>query len=116
MKKSRKKTGWEARYAGQPQRTASNRTLSDIPVKPLYTPEDVARLDHDRDLGYPGEFPYTRGVRTSMYRGQLWTMRQFAGFGSAADTNARFKYLLSKGQTGLSTAFDFPTLLGFDSD
>ncbi len=120
MKKAAKKHGgkaaWQAEFEASAQRQALNRTLSDIPVKPLYGPEDVKDLDPAKDLGYPGKFPYTRGVRASMYRGQLWTMRQFAGFGSAADTNARFKYLLSKGQTGLSTAFDFPTLLGYDGD
>ncbi len=114
-KASGRKT-WEEDYTSSSHREAPNRTLSDIPVKPLYGPEDVVGTDYDKDLGFPGQFPYTRGVRASMYRGQLWTMRQFAGFGSAKDTNARFKYLLSKGQTGLSVAFDFPTLLGWDSD
>src|SRR3954468_11307337 len=73
-------------------------------------------IDYDRDLGYPGAFPYTRGVYPSMYRGRLWTMRQFAGFGTAEETNARFRYLLDHVQTGLSTAFDMPTLMGYDSD
>ncbi|MBM3319277.1 MAG: methylmalonyl-CoA mutase family protein [Candidatus Eisenbacteria bacterium] len=92
------------------------RTLSGLPVKPLYRPEDLAGFDPARDLGRPGEWPFTRGVHADMYRGRLWTMRQFAGFGTAADTNRRFLYLLEKGQTGLSTAFDMPTLMGHDSD
>jgi len=90
-------------------------TLSGIDVAPLSTPESVT-VDYERDLGYPGEFPYTRGVYPSMYRGRLWTMRQFAGFGSAGETNERFRYLLEHGQTGLSTAFDMPTLMGYDAD
>src|SRR5439155_9315779 len=80
--------------------------------EPLYTADDIADLDQDRDLGLPGEFPYTRGVQPSMYRGRLWTMRQFAGFGSAEDSNERFRYLLTQGVTGLSVAFDMPTLMG----
>src|SRR4051812_32602669 len=90
-------------------------TISGLENAPLYTPETV-EIDHDGDLGYPGVFPFTRGVYPSMYRGRLWTMRQFAGFGTAADTNERFRYLLDHGQTGLSTAFDMPTLMGYDSD
>ena len=90
-------------------------TISGLDVEPLYSPEGV-ELDYERDLGAPGEFPFTRGVYSSMYRGRLWTMRQFAGFGTAAETNARFRYLLDHGQTGLSTAFDMPTLMGYDSD
>ncbi len=90
-------------------------TISGLENEPLYTPSNVA-IDYDRDLGYPGAFPYTRGVYPSMYRGRLWTMRQFAGFGTAEETNARFRYLLDHGQTGLSTAFDMPTLMGYDSD
>ncbi len=90
-------------------------TLSDMEVEPLYTPEDVGG-DYQSALGYPGEFPYTRGVYESMYRGKLWTMRQFAGFGLAEDTNRRFRFLLSQGQTGLSTAFDMPALMGYDAD
>ncbi len=90
-------------------------TISGIENEPLYTPERVA-LDYDRDLGYPGAYPFTRGVYPSMYRGRLWTMRQFAGFGTAEETNERFRYLLDHGQTGLSTAFDMPTLMGYDSD
>ncbi|MDX6503726.1 MAG: methylmalonyl-CoA mutase, N-terminal domain [Gaiellaceae bacterium] len=90
-------------------------TISGLPVEPLYGPES-SPLDYARDLGDPGEFPYTRGIYPSMYRGRLWTMRQFAGFGGAQETNARFRYLLEHGQTGLSTAFDMPTLMGYDSD
>ena len=89
--------------------------MSGVEVDPLYTPEN-APVDYDRDLGNPGEFPFTRGVYPSMYRGRLWTMRQFAGFGTAEETNERFRYLLEHGQTGLSTAFDMPTLMGYDSD
>ena len=91
-------------------------SLSGLPVSRLYTKDDLKDWEAHRDLGDPGEFPYTRGIHPTMYRGRLWTMRQFAGFGSAADTNARFKYLLAHGQTGLSVAFDMPTLMGLDSD
>jgi methylmalonyl-CoA mutase N-terminal domain/subunit len=90
-------------------------TISGIDNEPLYSPENV-EVDYERDLGYPGSFPFTRGVYESMYRGRLWTMRQFAGFGTAEETNERFRYLLEHGQTGLSTAFDMPTLMGYDSD
>jgi methylmalonyl-CoA mutase, N-terminal domain len=90
-------------------------TISGFEVDPLYTPESV-EIDEERDLGYPGVFPFTRGVYPSMYRGKLWTMRQFAGFGTAEETNERFRYLLDHGQTGLSTAFDMPSLMGYDSD
>ncbi len=95
--------------------TELHSTISGIDVEPLYT-QDSVTLDYDRDLGLPGEFPFTRGVYPSMYRGRLWTMRQFAGFGTAEETNERFHYLLEHGQTGLSTAFDMPTLMGYDSD
>ena len=91
-------------------------TVSNHEVDRLYTPLDVADVDYDEDLGFPGEFPYTRGVYPTMYRGRTWTMRQFAGFGTAEATNERFKYLVEEGQTGLSTAFDMPTLMGIDSD
>jgi methylmalonyl-CoA mutase, N-terminal domain len=91
-------------------------TVSGRPIEPLYTPDDLAGFDHDTDLGYPGQYPFARGVHATMYRGRLWTMRQFAGFGTARQTNERFKFLLEKGQTGLSTAFDLPTLMGLDSD
>jgi methylmalonyl-CoA mutase N-terminal domain/subunit len=98
------------------ERRARFITISDREIRPLYGPEDVAGLDAEEDLGLPGEYPYTRGVYPTMYRGRLWTMRQFAGFGTAEQSNARYKYLLNHGQTGLSVAFDFPTLLGLDSD
>jgi methylmalonyl-CoA mutase N-terminal domain/subunit len=92
-------------------------TVSSLPVDRLYTDEDLeAEWDPRTRLGFPGEYPYTRGIHPTMYRGRLWTMRQFAGMGSAAQTNARFKYLLEHGQTGLSVAFDLPTLMGRDSD
>ena len=91
-------------------------TISGHPVKEIYTAQDLPGFDYLRDLGEPGEFPFTRGVYKNMYRGRLWTMRQFAGFGEAEDTNLRFKYLLKHGQTGLSVAFDYPTLFGYDSD
>ena len=103
-------------YARQPERDALFTTISGEPVKPLYTEQDLADTDVERDVGYPGEYPFTRGVYPSMYRGRLWTMRQFAGFGTAEETNERFRYLLEHGQTGLSTAFDMPTLMGHDSD
>jgi methylmalonyl-CoA mutase, N-terminal domain len=99
-----------------PERKQRFSTLSDELVEPLYTADDLAGFDPARDLGYPGEFPYTRGVHPSMYRGRVWTMRQFAGFGSAEDSNERFHYLMSQGVTGLSVAFDMPTLMGRDSD
>jgi methylmalonyl-CoA mutase N-terminal domain/subunit len=99
-----------------PERKTEFVTTSSKPVERLCGPWNLKDFDHDRDLGYPGEFPFTRGVQPTMYRGRLWTMRQFAGFGTAEETNERFKFLLSQGQTGLSTAFDFCTLQGFDSD
>jgi methylmalonyl-CoA mutase, N-terminal domain len=98
-----------------PLRKSRFTTWSGLEVPDLVTPADV-HVDHQRDLGLPGEFPFTRGVQPTMYRGRLWTMRMFAGFGTPAQTNERFKYLLKEGQTGLSTAFDFPTLMGYDSD
>ena len=99
-----------------PDRDADFTTVSSYPIRRLYTEADLADWNAERDLGYPGQPPYTRGIHSSMYRGKLWTMRQFAGFGAAEDTNARFRYLLSQGQTGLSVAFDLPTLMGYDSD
>src|ERR671937_1864835 len=106
----------EREYARQPERDALFETISGEEVKPLYTDQDLADTDVERDIGYPGDYPFTRGVYPSMYRGRLWTMRQFAGFGTAEDTNARFHFLLAQGQTGLSTAFDMPTLMGYDAD
>jgi methylmalonyl-CoA mutase, N-terminal domain len=105
--------GWEAAYAATPERDAPFTTLSGEPIRPLYTEADLPAGER---IGLPGQFPYTRGVYPSMYRGRLWTMRQFAGFGTAEETNARFRYLLDHGQTGLSTAFDMPSLMGHDSD
>ena len=99
-----------------PERENEFSTLSGIPVKRLYTPEDVKNLDYMEDLGFPGEYPFTRGLHATMYRGRLWTMRQFSGFGTAEQTNQRFKYLLKEGETGLSIAFDYPTIMGYDSD
>jgi methylmalonyl-CoA mutase, N-terminal domain len=107
---------WRQDYRRFGERDVDFETISGEPVEPLYSPEDVAGLDHDRDLGFPGEYPFTRGVYHSMYRGRLWTMRQFAGYGTPEQTNARYKYLLDHGQTGLSVAFDMPTLMGRDSD
>ena len=99
-----------------PERQREFTTLSDHKIRRLYTKADLPNWDADRDLGLPGEPPYARGIHATMHRGRLWTMRQFAGFGAAEDTNQRFRYLLSQGQTGLSTAFDLPTLMGYDSD
>src|SRR5579884_2193302 len=107
---------WERETFGRtPERDAPFSTISGEPIKPLYTEADLP-ADPDEAIGLPGEFPYTRGVYGSMYRGRLWTMRQFAGFGTAEETNLRFRYLLDHGQTGLSTAFDMPSLMGHDSD
>ncbi len=99
-----------------PERYPEFSTMSGVPVKRLYTPVDLAELDYRRDLGFPGEYPFTRGIHATGHRGKLWTMRMFAGFGSAEETNQRFKYLLAQGQTGLSIAFDMPTLYGYDTD
>src|ERR1043165_3302594 len=107
---------WEKENAAAPLRKQPPTTVSSVPIEALYTPDNLADFDPETDLGYPGQYPFTRGVHASMYRSRLWTMRQFAGFGTARDTNQRFKFLLSKGQTGLSTAFDLPTLMGLDSD
>jgi methylmalonyl-CoA mutase, N-terminal domain len=95
---------------------SETQTSSHIPVRPLYTPPDLVGWDYDRDVGYPGQFPYTRGVQATMYRGRLWTMRQYAGMGDAEESNKRYKYLLANGTTGLSVAFDLPTQIGLDSD
>ena len=115
------KRAWEARTrkpdgAKPGERPGLFATSGGVPVEPLYTPADVAGLDYVRDLGFPGEFPYTRGVQPTMYRGRFWTMRQYAGFGSAVETNRRYRYLLEQGQTGLSVAFDLPTQMGYDGD
>ncbi|HEV2131572.1 MAG TPA: methylmalonyl-CoA mutase family protein, partial [Longimicrobiaceae bacterium] len=114
------KKGWKARtvdplLAKYPERRERFETTSGIEVDRLYTPEDL-EPDYEQDLGYPGEYPYTRGIQPTMYRGRFWTMRQYAGFGTAGETNERFHLLLQAGQTGISTAFDLPTQMGFDSD
>ena len=120
-KPSDKEKSWQQNtlrptLAKNPERQAEFTTVSGFPIQRLYTPADLSGWNAERDLGYPGEPPYTRGIHSTMHRGRLWTMRQFAGFGAAEDTNQRFRYLLSQGQTGLSTAFDLPTLMGYDSD
>src|SRR5262245_24313804 len=107
---------WEKENAAAPLREQPPTTVSGVPVDALYTPDNLNGFDPETDLGYPGQYPFARGVHASMYRSRLWTMRQFAGFGTARQTNERFKFLLAKGQTGLSTAFDLPTLMGLDSD
>jgi methylmalonyl-CoA mutase N-terminal domain/subunit len=116
----KRKEEWEATALARtlerfPERQAHFATESGIPVERLYTPEDV-QTDYEQDLGFPGQCPFTRGVQPTMYRGRFWTMRQYAGFGSAIETNQRYKYLLEQGQTGLSVAFDLPTQIGYDSD
>jgi methylmalonyl-CoA mutase N-terminal domain/subunit len=118
---SAREKAWEEKTLGptlekSPERQPEFTTISNYPIRRLYTPADLADWNPERDLGYPGEPPYTRGIHSTMHRGRLWTMRQFAGFGTAEDTNQRFRYLLAQGQTGLSTAFDLPTLMGYDSD
>ncbi|MCC6958725.1 MAG: methylmalonyl-CoA mutase family protein [Dehalococcoidia bacterium] len=117
---SRSLHGWEEgplakTLQRQPERDEAFATSSQ-PVQRLYTPLDIAELDYGRDLGFPGEYPFTRGVQPTMYRGRFWTMRQYAGFGTAEESNQKFRYLLSQGQTGLSVAFDLPSQLGYDSD
>src|SRR5260370_4038123 len=107
---------WQKEAASAPAPPQPPTTVSSVPIDALYTPDSLNGLDPDTDLGYPGQYPFTRGVHATMYRSRLWTMRQFAGFGSPRQTNERFKFLLAKGQTGLSTAFDLPTLMGLDSD
>jgi methylmalonyl-CoA mutase N-terminal domain/subunit len=121
MKKVHKgKKVWEddlqANLEKSPERKERFSTVSDLPIKGMYFPEDIQEMDYERDLGFPSQYPFTRGVQPSMYRGQLWTMRMFAGLGSAEDTNKRFHYLVQQGQTGLSVAFDYPTLMGYDTD
>ncbi|MFZ0821350.1 MAG: methylmalonyl-CoA mutase family protein [Candidatus Acidiferrales bacterium] len=120
-KPSAQELAWEEKTLAptlekSPERQAEFTTVSSYPIRRLYTQADLAGWSHERDLGYPGEPPYTRGIHATMHRGRLWTMRQFAGFGTAEDTNQRFRYLLAQGQTGLSVAFDLPTLMGYDSD
>jgi methylmalonyl-CoA mutase, N-terminal domain len=113
---SERRQGAKPTLEGSPERKEVFTTLSGVPVERLYTPSDLADFDYARDLGDPGEFPFTRGIHGTMYRGRVWTMRQFSGFGSPEDTNQRLHYLLRQGQTGLSIAFDLPTLMGYDSD
>src|SRR5215510_13909680 len=107
---------WERENAAAPLREQPPTTVSGVPVEALYTPDSLNGFDPETDLGYPSQYPFTRGVHATMYRSRLWTMRQFAGFGTPRQTNERFRFLLEKGQTGLSTAFDLPTLMGLDSD
>jgi methylmalonyl-CoA mutase N-terminal domain/subunit len=114
MKKAREE--WTKSVEGTKERQKDFVTTSSVPIARLYTPDDLKDFDYIDKLGFPGEYPFTRGVQPTMHRGRLWTMRQFAGFGTAEETNARFKYLLGHGETGLSTAFDYPTLYGRDSD
>jgi methylmalonyl-CoA mutase N-terminal domain/subunit len=116
-----KRLDWERQVYSKtlkenPERKPKFKNLSDQEIKPLFTPEDIANLDYLKDIGFPGEYPFLRGVHSNMYRGRLWTMRQFAGFGSAEETNKRYHYLLEHGETGLSVAFDYPTIYGYDSD
>ena len=115
-KMKRAREHWEKEYRNAPKREADYTTVSGMEVPPLITPLDLDGFDYEDRLGFPGSYPFTRGIHSTMYRGRLWTMRQFAGFGSPEDTNGRFKYLMEHGQTGLSTAFDMPTLMGYDSD
>jgi methylmalonyl-CoA mutase N-terminal domain/subunit len=107
---------WEKKYRASKERDGYFKTISGADIKPLYTPHDLSGIDYMKDLGFPGEYPYTRGVRHNMYRGRLWTMRMFSGFASAKESNERYRFLLEQGQTGLSVAFDLPTLMGYDSD
>jgi methylmalonyl-CoA mutase N-terminal domain/subunit len=107
---------WQEENAAAPARDTPPTTVSGTPIEALYTADSLNGFDADAELGYPGQYPFTRGIHASMYRSRLWTMRQFAGFGTARQTNERFRFLLKKGQTGLSTAFDLPTLMGVDSD
>jgi len=116
-----KRSDWEKHVYSKaikdsPERKSKFKNLSDIEIKNLYTPEDTKAVDYLKDIGFPGEFPFLRSVHPNQYRGKLWTMRQFAGFGSAEETNKRYHYLLSHGETGLSVAFDYPTLYGYDTD
>ena len=116
-----KRTDWEKNCYSKtikdhPERKSKFENLSGTEIKSIYTPEDIANLDYNDNVGFPGVYPFLRGVHSTMYRGRLWTMRQFAGFGSAEETNERYKYLLEHGETGLSVAFDYPTLYGYDTD
>ncbi len=99
-----------------PERSKSFETTGKMPLEPVYSPDDLNGFDAVRDLGFPGEYPFTRGIQPTMYRGRFWTMRQYAGFGTPEESNERYRYLLAQGQTGLSVAFDLPTQIGYDSD
>lgn len=112
----KRKEKWKKRAETRKTRSVEFTTVSGEPIEMLYTPEDIEEIDFEDDVGFPGEFPYTRGIHDTMYRGRLWTMRQFAGFGTPEDSNKRYHYLLENGQTGLSVAFDLPTLMGRDPD
>ena len=116
QKLSRREASWNKRNASAPELDELFTTISGTPVKRVYTPSDVAEADYLKEIGLPGEYPYLRGIHSTGYRGKRWTMRMFAGFGTAEESNERFKYLLSNGQTGLSVAFDMPTLMGYDTD
>src|SRR3990170_5735730 len=111
-----------AKQSGDPGKSPSQppadkwESSSGIEIQPVYTPEDLRDFSEERDLGRPGEYPFTRGIHPTLYRGRLWTMRQYAGFGTAAQSNARYRYLLAQRVSGLSVAFDLPTLMGYDSD
>lgn len=113
---NKQKKTWDEKVRTAKLRPVKFTTVSGEPIEILYTPEDTAQIDFENDIGFPGEFPYTRGIHSTMYRGRLWTMRQFAGFGTPEDSNRRYHYLLDNGQTGLSVAFDLPTLMGRDAD
>ena len=108
------KNSYSRHKKNHPERKDKFENLSWNEIKSLYTPDDIAHLDYIKDLGYPGEYPFLRGIHPTMHRGRLWTFRQFSGFGSAEETNQRYKYLLDHGETGLSVAFDYPTLYGYD--
>ncbi|OYV85441.1 MAG: methylmalonyl-CoA mutase, partial [Ignavibacteriae bacterium 37-53-5] len=112
----KRKKDWEEKSGTSKLRPVRFTTVSGEPIEMLYTPDDTAEIDFEKAIGFPGEFPYTRGIHPTMYRGKLWTMRQFAGFGTPEDSNKRYHYLLENGQTGLSVAFDLPTLMGRDPD
>lgn len=110
------KQAWKEKFEKNSKNSTNRVSLSGLSIDPIYDEESITEQDYVRDLGYPGQFPYTRGVQDNMYLGRLWTMRQFAGFATAKESNERYKFLLSKGQTGLSVAFDMPTIMGYDSD
>lgn len=112
----REKDTWLEKAGCSEERIKSFTTVSNRPIEALYTPIDLEDFDYEKALGFPGKYPYTRGVQENMYRGRIWTMRQFSGFGDAFDSNSRYRYLLEQGQTGLSVAFDMPTIMGYDSD